>query len=127
MSTFISQLTERLEKYGRGESSLGEIHDFVMLRFQEISDNGVRTDMNVASEILCYVYEIQDGATDEEEFRQWVERFLKAPVAYAERTPIIQMRRKRAILWERREMAYQRRRAARRAARKSNLVASSSA
>ena len=127
MSTFISQLTEQLEKYGRGESSLGEIHDFVTLRFQEISDDDVRTDMNVASEILCFVYEIQDGATDEEEFRQWVERFLKAPVAYAERTPIIQRRRKRAILWERREMAYQRRRAARRAARKSNLVASSSA
>ena len=102
-----------------------EIHDFLSLRFQWTSDKAAETDLNLASEILCFTYEIQDGATDEECFRQWVESFLKAPETYAERTPIIQQRRRRGILWEQREKAYKRRRATRKAARKSQLITSS--
>ena len=123
MSIFISMLAEQLEKYGRGESTFREIHDYISLHLQWITDNGADTDMNLASEILCFVYEIQDGATDEEDFRLWVTRFLKAPVAYAERTPLVQLRRQREILRERREMAYQRRRAIRKATKKSKIIA----
>ena len=120
-------LAEQLEKYGRGESSLREVHDYISLRLQWISDNCPKTDMNVASEILCFMYEIQDGTTDEEDFRRWVQKFLKAPAAYAERTPIIQRRRQRQIHWERREFAYRRRRAARKAAKRFKPVTSSTA
>ena len=109
MSLVISELTGFLERYERQECTLAEIHDAISLRLQWFADNGSENEENVTMEVLCFIYEIQDGVTDEEDFRRWIKVFLKSPVAYAERTPTLQRLRKRAILRERRALARKRR------------------
>ena len=66
----ISSLFEMLDRYARQELSLESLHDQLSLGLQAYFDSASEEDVEILSEVLSAIYEVEDGMLEEEEFRR---------------------------------------------------------
>jgi hypothetical protein len=70
MISSILSLLEMLDHYASRELNLEALHDQLSLGLQEYFDNASDEDIEIFSEVLSAIYEVEDGVLDEEEFRK---------------------------------------------------------
>ena len=79
------ELVALLESYARRESGLQELCDQLYPYLEDYFYKNARYDWELTGEVLAYIYEVQDGVTEETAFRRVIEKFLTSPRACCRR------------------------------------------
>ncbi len=93
------ELVALLESYARRESGLQELCDQLYPYLEDYFYKNARYDWELTGEALAYIYEVQDGVTEEPAFRRVIEKFLTAPRVWCRRKgtggrrPVVTLRR----------------------------------
>lgn len=77
MVNHYSDLSILIRAYALGELSLAEMRDQIYLCLQPFAATASEEDMELLSEVLACVFEVEDGIMPEETFRQALTQFIK--------------------------------------------------
>ncbi len=72
----LSDLISSLEPYVEGHVDLETWYNQALLSFQSLTEHASDDDLDVLSEILAGLYEVQDGVLDEEIYREALRELL---------------------------------------------------
>ena len=76
MLKIIPEFKALLAAYAGREISFNEFHDDLSQGLQFVFENSSGDGLDFLSEVLAGIYEVQDGVTNEETFRQAIQKFL---------------------------------------------------
>jgi hypothetical protein len=79
----ISDLLNLLEQYVQGAMPLEAMHDQLSLSLQELFDNASEDDVEMLSEIMAAMYEVEDGVLPEVEFRRALHKLIQDQMSAA--------------------------------------------
>ena len=79
------ELVALLESYTRRESGLRKLEDQLYPYLDDYFFKNSKYDWGLTGEVLAYIYEVQDGVTEEMIFRRMLEKLLTAPRVYRRR------------------------------------------
>ncbi len=77
MISTIYELLKLLEQYCNAAISLQAMHDELSLSLQSVTEKASEEDMELVSETLSAIYEVEDSVLDEESFRRAVEELVE--------------------------------------------------
>lgn len=73
----ISELLKVLDSYAQGEMALPAMHDQLSLSLQELFDNASEDDVEMLSEVMAAMYEVEDGVLPETEFQRALREMIR--------------------------------------------------
>ena len=82
MTKIIPEFKALLAAYARQELSFTQFHDELSQGLQFVFENSSEDGLDLLSEVLACIYEVEDGVMPEQTFRQAIQEFL------AQQTPI---------------------------------------
>lgn len=86
MYKIVPELATLLDPYLKSEVSLLEMRDQLYLNLQAFFSESTEDDMEMLSEVLACIYEVEDGVMPEDTFRQAVTQFIKEHSASTQKT-----------------------------------------
>ena len=74
----VSGLVQLLARYVSHQLGLATFHDELSLSLQSFLDNASEEDVELLSEIHSALYQVEDGALSEDEFRQALKKLIES-------------------------------------------------